>query len=131
MRGRFDNSNLLAFIEFIKSIYAFTCGFPQSYQTTLKILGDTFETLGMCITTISENTEYNALPTIGNKFETEGFAFAIRRNILFGGDNCGRSFLLGGLLTAAGAQVPREWEERTQSLEGMKLEHLERSQVSH
>lgn len=81
--------------------------------------------------TISENTEYNALPAIGNKFETEGFAFAIRRNILFGGDNCGRSFLLGGLLAAAGAQVPREWEERTQSLEGMQLEHLERSEVSH
>lgn len=86
-----------------KSMVGLTCGFPGSFMASLKVVLDTLE----------EFPE-------AEKFKNEGFAFAVRRNILFGGDNCGRTFVIGPLVVNLGAEIP------TSFLDNMNQEDLKK-----
>jgi len=81
--------------EYMRPIMALTCSFPQSYFCALKIVGDTLKSF--------EDQEDIDV------FKDEAFAFAVNRNINFGGDTCGRSFLIGTLMVALGADIPLNW----------------------
>lgn len=95
--GKRDSMCLVLSVKGFRKLFAKACPLPQSYQVTLKILGDTMETLG-------------------DSFQEKGFEFALRRNIMAGGDNCGRSFILGSLLEATGATAPVSWVEQCNAL---------------
>mmetsp|Transcript_14693 Transcript_14693/g.16757 ORF Transcript_14693/g.16757 Transcript_14693/m.16757 type:complete len:376 (-) Transcript_14693:3660-4787(-) len=91
--------------ETYSKIMALTCAFPQSYFCALKIVGDTIETIGS--------------PSDNNDFKEEAFAFAVQRNINYGGDTCGRSYLIGSLIAALGAEIPDEWIALTRNAENI------------
>jgi len=83
-----------------------TCGFPQSFVVGLKICLD---------------TEVMALAN-GERFDA--FSFAIRRNLRAGGDTCGRSALIAGLVSAVFNEAPKDWAEKTNILQ--KIENFGR-----
>lgn len=79
-----------------------TCGFPQSFVVGLKFCLDA-----------------EVVATSGDK-DFNKFTYAIRRNILAGGDNCGRVPVIAGLLAASGAKHPRKWEDKTSTVSIVK-----------
>lgn len=74
-----------------KAILSLTCNFPGAFMASMKIIGDTVETFSP------------------EELKTEGFVFAVRRNIQYGGDNCGRSMIVGSVMSYLGCDVPESW----------------------
>ncbi len=78
--------------------YATSCAYPQSFIVAVKIVMD-------AVTVHSERPE------------TDLMAYAVRRNLMVGGDQCGRVALVAGLVGACGHPIPAGWAERTKGLD--------------
>mmetsp|Transcript_22693 Transcript_22693/g.42466 ORF Transcript_22693/g.42466 Transcript_22693/m.42466 type:complete len:353 (-) Transcript_22693:75-1133(-) len=79
----------------LKFLAAFSCSFPGSFIVGIKLL--------------LESKLAAELDPSGDAFQA-----TIRRNILLGGDSCGRLGLIAALLAATGNQVPADWCAQTQ-----------------
>merc|ERR1712137_123031 len=84
----------------VKPMYAKSCSFPWSFILGIKIALDA--------------VSVKALQRDPETFDV--FTFAIRRNIMLGGDSCGRAPLIAGLLVSAGFKPLPSWGDRCKSL---------------
>jgi hypothetical protein len=78
--------------------YATSCAFPQSFIVAVKVVMD-------AVTVHAERPDVDLL------------AYAVRRNLMVGGDQCGRVALVAGLVGACGHPIPAGWAERTKGLD--------------
>ncbi|GBG34391.1 Crystallin J1A [Hondaea fermentalgiana] len=84
--------------DMFRNVKANSCGFPQSFVVGLKLCLDT--------EVVAAEREEGF----------DKFAYALRRNMLTGGDTCGRIPIIAGLMAAAGASVPTEWVGKTECI---------------
>jgi hypothetical protein len=95
--------------EFMKAILAKNCFFPGTFILSLKIVLD-----AQAVREAQEKPE---------EFDT--LAWAIRRNIMCGGDSCGRVAVVAGLLASTGVAMPVEWVKKTTQLDEVeKMAHV-------
>eukprot|EP00924_Labyrinthula_sp_SR-Ha-C_P009702 snap_masked-scaffold_22-processed-gene-3.15-mRNA-1 protein AED:1.00 eAED:1.00 QI:0/-1/0/0/-1/1/1/0/377 len=79
-----------------KKFMALSCGTPQAFAVSIKFILDAVRTFGAGT----------------DAFKTKALPFVVRRNILFGGDNCGRNWMIASLATALGAEIPNYFKEK-------------------
>jgi hypothetical protein len=79
----------------MKPYLAKSCSLPASFIVSVKVILDT--------ATLQQHK--------GQDFDA--FKFALRRNMMIGGDQCGRTAFIAGLVAACGAPVPQEWVSKT------------------
>eukprot|EP00924_Labyrinthula_sp_SR-Ha-C_P014247 snap_masked-scaffold_59-processed-gene-0.67-mRNA-1 protein AED:1.00 eAED:1.00 QI:0/-1/0/0/-1/1/1/0/367 len=69
-----------------------SCAAPSNFAFCIKIVLDTEK----------------SFPEFGE----EGMKFGIRRNIISGGDNVGRSWMISSLISSLGGKIPSLWKEK-------------------
>lgn len=95
--------------DYTKKVLAKNCLYPWAFIVSLKIALD-----AQAMRDAQEKPE-----------EFDVFVWAVRRNIMIGGDTCGRVALFAGLLAATGVALPVDWVKKTTQYDEIeKLAHV-------